>query len=650
MAGLTPLQLIAGSGLAANTALAISADLSAAIADYRSTALIAPFAATLGNSQTESILGSVYDNLLTLTANSCPPLSDSTPAAFANALGVLLSNNASAGNSTSGFTSLIPAFGNVYLGSGDNSIFVQVFTQAQGYVLSTNNYILSTNNSNTYLGSSFTTMNSLITGDLDKVNLAFESFGSDLQKLGLAVALDNLDNLGSPLALLQQISNVAGLTPRLLTELNFLNISTDVIFEPPVLLAPLLLLEKSLYKIFVNITGDDLNQILQLLAVTTPGLQSLADLLNPVKMFPQSFFSLTTTTVNGLRGIYLDQAGTVNNRLLTSLPDYVLEKYQLLSQAIPPDQALANQCLRVSLQQIKNIFNLLLPALAESYLGLVTTKDLPLINALTTPVPQSVLDFYSQNFATGSGPEGTLVLGDVIGAAAGTGYTGTIVNTTSILNSSASDANLSNLVVVYQRMNTTIAGGFGDAINGPVTIPAGPAAGVYNATTDDMGNIITTAAHAAFNVGLIPNAQTFVNSFVSANPATANTLTSGWTNMAAKLVFEQNNIANASIVIADLISGQRDVVLGFAENLPSYGLDTAVNGTAQYLDQVANKSTLGGQAIVGALRQGRNIAVLDAVGVGTNLEIPNTLAVPAPQANIARAEFTESEAANLVIR
>jgi len=650
MAGLTPLQLIAGSGLAANTALAISADLSAAITGYRSTSLISPLAATLGNSQIQSILGSVYANLLTLTANSCPPLSDNTPAAFANTLGVLLSNNASAGNSANGFTGIITEFGNVYLGSGDNSIFVQVFNQAQGYVLSTNNYILSTNNSNTYLGSSFTTMNSLITGDLDKVNLAFESFGSDLQKLGFAIALDNLDNLGSPLALLQQISNVAGLTPRLLVDLNLSDIDPDTIFAPPVLLSQLLSLEKSLYKIFVNITGDDLNQILQLLSVSTPGLRNLADLLNPVKMFPQSFFSLTTTTVNGLRGIYLDQTGTVNNRLLTSLPDYVLEKYQLLSQAIPPDQALANQCLRISLQQIKNIFNLSLPVLAESYLRLVTTKDLPLINALTTPVPQSVLDFYSEIFATGSGPEGTLVLGDVIGAAAGIGYTDIIVNTISILNSSVGDANLSNLTVVYQRMNTTIAGGFGDAITGPVTIPAGPAAGVYNATTDGMGIIITTAAHAAFSVGLIPNAQTFVNSFVSANPNTANTLTSGWVNMATKLVSEQNNIANASIVIEDLISGQRDVVLGFAENLPSYGLDTAVDGTAQYLDQVANRSTLGGQAIVGALRQGRNVAVLDAAGVGTNLEIPNTLAVPAPQANIVAAEFSESEAANLVVR
>jgi hypothetical protein len=647
---LSPLQLIAGAGLAGNTGVTLNSRLTAAIADYRTTGLIAPFAAAIGNSQASNILGSVYLDLLTLTANTCPPLSDSTPAASAATLGVFLSNNASAGNSASGFTGLISAFGNTYLGSGDNSIFVQVFTSAEGYINSTNNYILSVNNSNNYFGSSFTTMNSLITGDLDQVNLAFEAFGTDLKNLGEAIALDNLNNLGSPLALLRQISIVAGLTPRLLQELNLLNISPDLVFEPPALLAPLLLLEKVLYRTYQEITGNDLDEILTLLNVSTPRITSLADLLNPVKLFPNSFYSLTVTTPDGLRGIYLDQTGSVNFKLLNNLPAYVLDTYQLLSQAIPADQALANQCLRVSLQQIKNIFDVSLPALAESYLRLVTTKDLPLINALTTPIPQSVLDFYNNTFATGSGPENTLVLGDLIGAATGVGYTDNIANAVSIFNSVAGDTNFANLTVTYQRMNITISGGYGDAVSGPIIIPAGPAAGTYNATTDGMGNIITTAAYSAFDTGLIPNAQTFINSFVSANPNTANTLTSNWNSMANKLTSENTNLESASIVIEDLIPDQRDVILGFAQNLPTYGLDTKENGAAQYLNQVANPATLGGQAIVGALRQGRNVAVLDTAGIGTNLEIPEVYQSLPPQANVAAAEYSESEAASLIIR
>jgi hypothetical protein len=660
VATLTPLQLIAGAGLANNTALAVSSELMLAIDAYRSTTLMTPLAATLANGQITSTLGpgGSYSELLTMTASTCPPLSDSTPAASASTLGILLANSASAGNANNGFTSLIPAFGNIYLGSGDNSIFVQVFTAADGYVNSTNSYILTVNNSNTYLGSSFTTMNSLITADLDQVNLAFSAFGNDLKNLGLTIALDNLDNLGSPLALLQQLSAVAGLTPRLLQELDILNINPDVVLDPPVLLAPLLLLEKILYKVFVGITGNDLNQILQLLGVTTPEIQTMADLLNPVKIFPQSFFSLTVRTVDGLRGIYLDQTGSVNNKLVDSVPIYVQEKYQLLSQAIPPDQALANQCIRVALQQIKNIFNLSLPVLAESYLKLVTTRDLPLINALTTPVPQSVLDFYTSNFATGTGPENTLVLGDLIGAAAGIGYTDRIINATEIINSLSNNTNIVNLTTTYQRMNILMnsLSNWGDPGGNTVVIPSGIAQGTYTATYETVPDdppievLIETAGGNAFRTGLIPNAQSFVNSFVSADPTTANTLASNWIDMAQKLISENNQLQAASIVIPDLIPDQRGVVQGFAENLTSYGTDTKVNGTAQFLDQVANKITIGGQAMIGALRQGRNTAILDSAGIGNNIEIPDTFSEPPPQANVDLAEYSESAAANLVIR
>lgn len=660
MATLTPLQLIAGAGLANNTALAVSSELMLAIDNYRSTTLIFPFAATLANNQVSSTLGpgGSYSQLLVLTANTCPPLSDSTPAASASTLGILLANSASSGNTSSGFTSLIPAFGNIYLGSGDNSIFVQVFTSADAYVNSTNTYILTVNNSNTYLGSSFTTMNSLITGDLDQVNLAFGAFGNDLKNLGLSIALDNLDNLGSPLALLQQLAAVAGLTPRLLQELDILNISSDVVIDPPVLLAPLLLLEKILYKVFVEITGNDLNEILQLLEVTTPGIYNLANLLNPVKMFPQSFYSLTVRTVDGLRGIYLDQTGSVNIKLIDSVPVYVQEKYQLLSQAIPPEQALANQCLRVSFQQIKNIFNLSLPELAESYLKLVTTRDLPLINALTTPVPQSVLDFYASNFATGTGPEDTLVLGDLIGAAAGVGYTNRIINTTEIINSLNGDANIVNLTTTYQRMNILMnsLSDWGDPAGNTVVIPSGIAQGTYTATYETIPDdppievLIETAGGNAFRTGLIPNAQSFINSFVSADATTAGTLTTDWNVMAQKLISENAQLQDASIVIPDLIPNQRGVIQGFAENLTGYGTDTKVNGTAQFLDQVANKVTIGGQAMIGALRQGRNIAVLDAAGIGNNIEIPDTFKEPPPQASVDLAEYSESAAADVVIR
>ena len=50
----------------------------------------------------------------------------------------------------------------------------------------------------------------------------------------------------------------------------------------------------------------------------------MADLLNPVKIFPLSFNTLTAPTNNGLRAIYIDQNGQVNTVLENTLPASVL--------------------------------------------------------------------------------------------------------------------------------------------------------------------------------------------------------------------------------------------------------------------------------------------------------------------------------------
>jgi hypothetical protein len=45
--------------------------------------------------------------------------------------------------------------------------------------------------------------------------------------------------------------------------------------------------------------------------------------LNPVKLFPNSFQSLTAPTAQGPRAIYLNSEGTVNSSLAEELPVYV---------------------------------------------------------------------------------------------------------------------------------------------------------------------------------------------------------------------------------------------------------------------------------------------------------------------------------------
>jgi len=309
--------------------------------------------------------------------------------------------------------------------------------------------------------------------------------------------------------------------------------------------------------------------------------------------------------------------------------------YERLSKIIPADQALACKAVGVSLQQIKNIDALSLPQLAAAFVNTVTTKDLDQIDALTTAVPADVAQFYIDNYATGTGSANTLVLTDLLGAAVGVTYIDQLTNVVTTINSLGNA--LANLTTIYTRMQDTVNSVFGNAVAGPVTIPAGFAAGVY------------ANADVAFSTALIPNAVIEIGNVVTANPTQTTSLNTEFETMAQKVVSESNNLTLATITIEELTTDDRSPVMSFVESLPDYGINKEQNGPVFFLEQVANLSTLGGQAIVGCLREGQNLAVLNSVGVGVDTNIPSETNSPNPVANLIPATYTESQAANLVI-
>ena len=249
---------------------------------------------------------------------------------------------ASYGNSVNGFTGVITDIGNTYLGQGNTTVFAQVFTAAQSYINQNNDFINTAYNSQTYLGSTFTSMNSLITGNLTDINLALPAFGSDLARLGFLIDLTNLGNFGLPSTVFRQLATVTNLTPRItvaLKQVNFTTAQIENITDPDATLTDTE--EAKLYRAMLLITGQALQQVCDILGITlpvfgvnttqpqNPGLTSMADLLNPVKIFPTSFASLTVRTYNQnttseLRSIYIDSTGTINSKLLQYLPRYVI--------------------------------------------------------------------------------------------------------------------------------------------------------------------------------------------------------------------------------------------------------------------------------------------------------------------------------------
>jgi hypothetical protein len=564
-------------------------------------------------------------------------LADNTPAAYLN-LGI---------NVYSGFTGVITAKGNSYLGSGNVTVFAQVFSAAQGYVGATNNYINTSINSQTYLGSTFTTMNSLITGNLSDVNLAMRAFGTDLAALGQLIDLDNLGNFGSPAALLRRLATLTNITPGVsnaLIQAGINQVNIDDISNPNITIDDNL--QRLAYQGMLTVTGTELEQVLAVFGVSTPNINNMADLLNPVKIFPNSYPSLTVRTYNQdtstvLRAIYDNNQGAVNSKLLIYLPRYVLIlggsnmiTYQRLSLIIPPDQALACKAMQVSLQQIKNINNMSLAQLSAAFANMQTTRDLDLISSLTTAVPPSVAEFYANTYATGTGPNGTLVITDLLGAAVGVPFTSDLTNVTTTINSMTSDGILNTLIVIYTRMQNTV-----DLVYGsdPVVIPPGPGAGTYIDPDAALNALITVAAAE-------------VSSIESLYPTQSSVLNSNFISMAANLNKENINLSLASIDVANLDPTSRGPILSLVQSLPNYGIDAEQDGPAQFLETVANLSTQGGQAIVACLREGKNVFVLDAAGAGQDTVIPSTPNSVPPRAHLIPSTYTEAEAANLVVK
>jgi hypothetical protein len=207
----------------------------------------------------------------------------------------------------------------------------------------------------------------------------------------------------------------------------------------------------------------------------------------------------------------------------------------------------------------------------------------------------------------------------------------------STLNSLSNVGALSNLTTIYTRMENTVNGVYGNAVSGPVTIPAGYAAGTY------------ANADVAFSTALIPNAVIEIGNVVTAYPTQTTSLNTEFNTMAQKVISENNNLTLATINIAGLTTDDRGPVMSFVESLPTYGLDKEQNGPVWFLEQVADITTLGGQAIVGCLREGQNLAVLNNVGIGVDTAIPSTASSPNPVANLIPATYTTAQAANLVV-
>jgi hypothetical protein len=310
---LTPFQITTTANLLYNQGISVNAVFLTNVATYENLPYVSALKEAITTSKTANLAANTLSQLYTLGTNTCPALGDSIPS----------SSTSQPANTL--FTTLLVEIANSYISSGpgkDVSIFCQGFSALVGYNGITNSFINSAVNSQTYLGGVFPGNDSLFTGGITSVNVCTALWGSDLQALGGLIDLSNLEELGTPMALVRQLAKVGGITPDI--SLAFANAGVNPLTVVNLTsrgVAASDTDQKAMYTAMTQITGTVLTQVLTLLGVTTLNINTMADLLNPYKIFPNSFQSLTVTGVNGVsQNIYLDSAGTVNSTVKQYLP------------------------------------------------------------------------------------------------------------------------------------------------------------------------------------------------------------------------------------------------------------------------------------------------------------------------------------------
>jgi len=660
----SPLQLTVFAALAQNQGLKpFPPALAAAIAAFNATTVMQNFFAAVSFYKAQTFATqSTLTSLLSIGNSVCPALGNSIPVSpigtypYLNSEYLINYLGAVDGSTIdpSGFSMLIEQTCAAYLGNGDASKFAQGFMAVQGYITSTNKYINISVNANQYLGPLFTNMDNLTTANISSMTTDLPSYGIDLANQGNLWSMKKLDLYGTPAGLLQQISSLAGIKARTVPDLqnallaqglsatDIANLVNDnrVGLNKPNGLTPNEFdkLQISIYNAMANVSGDALTQILDILGVTTPNVNTLADLLNPVIMFPLSYASLQTPSPNGAIPIF-NSTGAVNSNITPIVNSYLptASGCDELGKIIPPAQATANKAIQVAFQQINNVPNTTLPRLADAVLGTVdnpwmvtqpylantvvsygspvpsyyraivdvpagidinntaywspttlgglsTMADLPLIQAQTTPVDSSVTDYISTTMATGTGPDGTITTYDVLGLAIDSDNFAAQLNTaTAAINTLQGAGSLATLNTAY--------------IN------------ILSAVSDANVQTQITNANAAIAA-------------LSANP-NVTTLNSAWTYMANLMNLSAKYTSQAGIDYFNLQSSDKNSVYSFSQNLAYYGLLTANGDAAEFLENIADITTLGGQAIVGAMREGRNNARLGAASLYNTNQIPS---------------------------
>lgn len=260
-----------------------------------------------------------YNNLISIGSTTIPALGNSPPSTFDWSGAPGWASNYTYTNPVTqwGYVRLFALQGynefnynsGLSADSGAYKDFLSGFMTTYSFIQYSNNAILAVNNSQTFLDGTYSNMDDLISADITGVSVATTLFGQDLITSGKAINLQSISTFGLPSNLLTTLQQNNALTKSVSLAIIASGITVAELGQ---ILGNIEITnkeqERKLYGAFGIIVGQDLKDILVSLNCKTQGLESLADLLNPLKLFPNSYKTLTVP-------VYNTQGGPANSKV-----------------------------------------------------------------------------------------------------------------------------------------------------------------------------------------------------------------------------------------------------------------------------------------------------------------------------------------------
>lgn len=508
---------------------------------------------------------------------------------------------------SNGFVSLVArqAYYEMWSGRFDqyNNI-VNSFSLTAANRIQANQQVASLVNSRSFLSGNFSNNNDLTTNDISGVNQSFRIWGNDLINSGKAIDLSNIHRFGTPSVLLLTLQRYGAITPAVGMALQYAGLNSQElndIFKPTYVPTPTQ--EKKIYAAFKLVSGDDLYSLqsgvtLQL-NCKIPTLTTLADLLDPKHLFPNSYAGLTVPqyradTPTSKTYYFIYQNGGVNPQIVP-LCGPLLDQ---LTAVLPTDIAQACSAFSITMQQVKNIMQIDVQKFALAVVDLeLTTQGLPLTNSTTgTPTNLAAVDNLINQIGMGSGNSGAYRQCDYFGSAAGYPYTGWYSRAYEIIRGLPTTA----LQQIYNNLYTA-----------SLTPPPPPPDPMPDPPPDPFDPVLDALIQS-----LISQANAEIQNIFNSNTGECHQLNYLWNQIGTQLLIEQRAIPVA-IPLADTITDIVDPTdfQSFVKSLPQYGLDNGPGENAQTLERISDLTNLGGQSIVAAMREARNADRLGWAGV-----------------------------------